>query len=94
MQYLVTFIPFPSAPTVRVDVPFPNNFAPTCKKILTRLFRVFVHVYIHHFDKLVSIGAEAHVNTCYKHFYFFVTEYSLVEKRELEPLVSPNWVTW
>lgn len=71
---------------VRVDVPFPNNFTPTCKKILTRLFRVFVHVYIHHFDKLVAIGAEAHVNTCYKHFYFFVTEYSLVDKRELEPL--------
>lgn len=30
---------------------------------------------------------EAHVNTCYKHFYYFVTEYSLVDKKELEPLV-------
>lgn len=30
---------------------------PLCKKILTRLFRVFVHVYIHHFDRIVSIGA-------------------------------------
>ena len=27
------------------------------KKILTRLYRVFIHVYIHHFDKLVAIGA-------------------------------------
>ena len=25
-------------------------------QILTRLFRVFVHVYIHHFDRLVAIG--------------------------------------
>ena len=32
-------------------------FAAVAKKILTRLYRVFVHVYIHHFDKLVAIGA-------------------------------------
>ena len=39
-------------------VPFPKDFIKgTVKKILTRLFRVFVHVYIHHFDKLVAIGA-------------------------------------
>lgn len=39
------------------DVPFPKTFLPTAKKILTRLFRVFVHVYIHHFDKVQSLGA-------------------------------------
>ncbi|XP_022241424.1 MOB kinase activator-like 3 isoform X2 [Limulus polyphemus] len=71
---------------VKVDVPFPKNFIPTCKKILTRLFRVFVHVYIHHFDKLVSIGAEAHVNTCYKHFYYFVTQFDIISQKEFEPL--------
>jgi len=71
---------------VKTDVPFPRNFSSVCKKILTRLFRVFVHVYIHHFDRLVAIGAEAHVNTCYKHFYFFVTEFELVSPKEFEPL--------
>uniref|UniRef100_A0A914M5D8 Uncharacterized protein n=1 Tax=Meloidogyne incognita TaxID=6306 RepID=A0A914M5D8_MELIC len=39
------------------DVPFPNDFRQTCKKILSRLFRIFVHIYIHHFEKLVQIGA-------------------------------------
>jgi len=39
------------------DVPFPKNFSAISRKILTRLFRVFVHVYIHHFDRIVSIGA-------------------------------------
>eukprot|EP00118_Oscarella_pearsei_P005450 m.25097 g.25097 ORF g.25097 m.25097 type:complete len:215 (+) comp28736_c0_seq1:32-676(+) len=73
---------FPSDP----GVPFPKLYHPVCKKILTRLFRVFVHVYIHHFDKIVSIGAEAHVNTCYKHFYFFIRNFKLVDPRELEPL--------
>ncbi|XP_032285593.1 MOB kinase activator 3C isoform X1 [Phoca vitulina] len=56
----------------RVGVPFPKNFQQVCTKILTRLFRVFVHVYIHHFDSILSMGAEAHVNTCYKHFYYFI----------------------
>eukprot|EP00061_Rhincodon_typus_P013362 g39691.t1 len=68
-------------------VPFPKNFMQLCKKILTRLFRVFVHVYIHHFDRISAMGAEAHVNTCYKHFYYFVTEFDLTDERELEPLV-------
>lgn len=42
---------------VSTDIPFPKNFPPMCQKILTRLFRVFVHVYIHHFDRIVTIGA-------------------------------------
>ena len=29
---------------------------------------------------------EAHVNTCYKHFYYFVNEFELVATKELEPL--------
>jgi len=40
-----------------LGVPFPRNYIASVKKIMTRLFRVFVHVYIHHFDKLVAIGA-------------------------------------
>lgn len=68
------------------NVPFPKNFQPVIKKIFTRLFRVFVHVYIHHFDKIVILEAEPHVNQCYKHFYYFTSEFNLIEKRELEPL--------
>jgi len=67
-------------------VPFAKDFQRTCKKILTRLFRVFVHVYIHHFERMVQIGAEPHANTCYKHFYYLVTEFNLVDAKELEPL--------
>lgn len=57
---------------VKTDVPFPKNFVSVCKKILTRLFRVFVHVYIHHFDRLVAIGAEAHVNLFFFLFFSFL----------------------
>jgi|UniRef100_A0AC35GVS4 hypothetical protein len=71
---------------VSIQMPFPSDFRQICKKILTRLFRVFVHVYIHHFDRLLDIGAEPHANTLYKHFYYFVTEFNLVSSRELEAL--------
>jgi len=71
---------------VKNDVPFPKTFTSVNKKILTRLYRVFVHVYVHHFDRLMEIGAEPHVNTCYKHFYYFVTEFGLMHEKEFEPL--------
>ena len=62
------------------------SLQPVCKKILTRLYRVFVHVYVHHFDRMMAIGAEPHVNTCYKHYYYFVTEFHLLNEKEFEPL--------
>ena len=31
---------------------------------------------------------EAHINTCYKHFYYFVKEFGLIQSKEMEPLVS------
>jgi len=68
------------------DVPFPKNFMQLVKNIYKRMFRVFVHVYIHHFDKISQIEAEAHINQCYKHFYFFTSEFGLIEKKELLPL--------
>ena len=50
------------------------------------MYRVFVHVYVHHFDRMMAIGAEPHVNTCYKHFYYFVSEFHLLNEKEFEPL--------
>jgi hypothetical protein len=36
----------------------------------------------------VAIGAEPHVNTCFKHFYYFVTEFELLPAKEMEPLLE------
>jgi MOB kinase activator 1 len=68
------------------DVPFPKNFQPVVKQIFKRLFRVYAHIYYSHFHKIVSLGEEAHLNTCFKHFYYFITEFNLVDKKELLPL--------
>jgi len=73
---------FPS----RVDVAFPRNFQQVVKNIFKRLFRVYAHIYYSHFHKIVSLGEEAHLNTCFKHFYYFIQEFSLVDRREMAPL--------
>ncbi|CAG8556493.1 5280_t:CDS:2 [Acaulospora colombiana] len=33
-----------------------------------------------------NIGEEAHLNTSFKHFIYFVQEFQLIEKKELQPL--------
>ena len=56
------------------------------KTILKRLFRVYAHIYHQHFREVVSLGEEAHLNTSFKHFIYFVQEFELIEKKELAPL--------
>lgn len=51
--------------------PFPNNFREVVKTIFKRLFRVYAHIYHSHFQKIVSLKEEAHLNTCFKHFTLF-----------------------
>lgn len=71
---------------IMLGVPFPKTFPSVVKNIFKRLFRVYAHIYYSHFAKIVSLGEEAHLNTCFKHFYFFITEFQLVEKKEMAPL--------
>jgi Mob1/phocein family len=52
-------------------VPFPHNFVDVVKVIFKRLFRVYAHIYHSHFKHVCSLGEEAHLNTCFKHFMYF-----------------------
>lgn len=63
-----------------------KNFHSSAKTILKRLFRVYAHIYHQHFTEVVTLGEEAHLNTSFKHFIFFVQEFNLIERRELAPL--------
>lgn len=54
-----------------VGAPFPPNFRDVVKTIFKRLFRVYAHIYHSHFQKIVSLKEEAHLNTCFKHFVLF-----------------------
>ena len=90
IDYLMTWVQdqlddetlFPS----RIGVPFPKNFIVIAKQILKRLFRVYAHIYHNHFQQVVTLGEEAHLNTSFKHFIYFIQEFNLVDKRELLPL--------
>jgi MOB kinase activator 1 len=74
---------FPS----KLGIPFPKSFfETTIKTIFKRLFRVYAHIYYSHFDQILSMQAEAHLNTSFKHFISFVNEFSIIDKKELIPL--------
>lgn len=45
---------FPS----KIGVPFPKNFHATVKSIVRRLFRVYAHLYNHHFAQLCALSIE------------------------------------
>jgi hypothetical protein len=36
--------------------------------------------------QIVALQEEAHLNMCFKHFYYFVTEFKLVDAKEMAPL--------
>mmetsp|Transcript_61659 Transcript_61659/g.133930 ORF Transcript_61659/g.133930 Transcript_61659/m.133930 type:complete len:97 (+) Transcript_61659:447-737(+) len=73
---------FPS----QIGVPFPRDFRPRVSTIFKRLFRVYAHIYHTHLDRIVELGAEPHLNTCFKHFTLFILEFGLVDKKELAVL--------
>ncbi|XP_024012417.1 MOB kinase activator-like 1A [Eutrema salsugineum] len=70
----------------KLGAPFPPNFEDFVKLILKRLFRVYGHIYHSHFQKIVNLKEEAHLNTCFKHFILFISEYQLIDKADLDPL--------
>merc|ERR1719237_1527239 len=61
-------------------------FATLCGQIFRRLFRVYGIIYSSFFGTLEALGMAPHLNTCFKHFMFFCTEFSLLPEREIEPL--------
>jgi len=71
---------------VRVGEPFPPNIKQVLCSIFKRLFRVYAHMYVVHFTSMQEMGAEPHLNTCFRHFMLFVREFDLIETQELAPL--------
>ncbi|KAF6158898.1 hypothetical protein GIB67_012315 [Kingdonia uniflora] len=55
----------------KLGVPFPRNFLDVVKIIFERLFRIYAHIYHSHFQSIVGLGEEVHLNTCFKHFVLF-----------------------
>jgi MOB kinase activator 1 len=65
---------------------FPPNFISIIRRIFGQLFRLFAHIYHHHYDKILSLHEEPHLNSLFAHFISFAKEFDLLEKKELIPL--------
>lgn len=64
---------FPS----RIGVPFPKHFPSTVRQLFKRLYRVYAHIYCHHYQVIVHLGLEPHLNTSFKHYVLFIDEHGL-----------------
>eukprot|EP00128_Syssomonas_multiformis_P014789 Colp12_sorted_trinity150504_noHs@9189 len=71
------------------NVAFPDNFQDVIKNIFKRLFRVYAHIYHSHLELIKKLGEEKHLNSCFKHFIFFVQEFELISEKEMAPLATP-----
>lgn len=73
---------FPTQP----GSPFPPDFLERVQNIFKRLFRVYAHIFYAHFERVVEHTFDSHLNSCFKHFMYFVLEFALVREEELRPL--------
>lgn len=61
-------------------MPFPPAFQSTIKQIFKRLYRIYAHIYCHHYGVIRGLGLEAHLNTGFKHYVLFVEEFGLADE--------------
>lgn len=65
---------------------FSKDFINVARSIFRQLFRIFAHIYHQHYEKIVTLSAEGHLNTLFTHFVCFAREFDLLEKKELQPM--------
>ena len=61
---------------------FPKNFQSTVKVIFKRLFRVYAHIYCHHYPVIRELGLEPHLNTSFKQYVLFIDEHNLASGKD------------
>ncbi|KAL5324079.1 hypothetical protein ACEPPN_008622 [Leptodophora sp. 'Broadleaf-Isolate-01'] len=69
---------FPS----RIGVPFPKSFPSMIRQVFKRMYRVYAHIYCHHYPVIRELGLEAHLNTSFKHYVLFIDEHSLASGKD------------
>ena len=73
---------------IEEGVAYPKGFFKQLQSIYKRLFRIYAIMYAVHADLIKELGAEAHLNTCFKHFMYFILEFKLVSDKEMKPIKS------
>ncbi|KAF9583426.1 MOB kinase activator 1B [Lunasporangiospora selenospora] len=65
---------------------FPATFRQNVKTIFKQLMRIFAHMYHSHFDKMLPLYQEGHLNSLFAHFVRFAREFDLLEKKDMLPM--------
>ncbi|CCE78203.1 Piso0_000820 [Millerozyma farinosa CBS 7064] len=73
---------FPS----KIGAPFPQQFPNLVRTIFKRLFRIYAHIYCHHFHEISELGLQSHLNTSLKHYVLFSNEFNLLARKDYGPL--------
>ncbi|ODV75287.1 Mob1p CYBJADRAFT_166042 [Cyberlindnera jadinii NRRL Y-1542] len=73
---------FPS----KTNQPFPPQFQALVKTLMKRLFRIYAHIYCHHFNEIIDLGLNTLLNTSFKHFLLFADEFNLIAEKDYGPL--------
>ncbi|KAI3536609.1 ploidy protein mob1 maintenance [Colletotrichum lupini] len=66
----------------RIGVAFPKSFPSTVRQIFKRMYRVYAHVYCHHYAVIRELGLEPHLNTSFKQYVLFVDEHKLASGKD------------
>lgn len=45
-----------------------------------RMYRIYAHIYCHHYSVVRGLGLEPHLNTGFKHYVLFVDEFGLANE--------------
>ncbi|TPX51452.1 hypothetical protein SeMB42_g00786 [Synchytrium endobioticum] len=67
---------------------FPPDFLNTLRNIFRQLFRVVAHIFHAHYEKILHVSAEGHLNTLFAHFICFGREFDLLDKKDLAPMLE------
>ncbi|KAG6005322.1 Maintenance of ploidy protein mob1 [Claviceps maximensis] len=66
----------------KIGVPFPKSFSALVRQIFKRMYRVYAHIYCHHYPVIRELGLEPHLNTSFKQYVLFIDEHSLASGRD------------
>ncbi|KAK0741060.1 Mob1/phocein [Schizothecium vesticola] len=66
----------------RIGVPFPKSFPALVRQIFKRMYRVYAHIYCHHYPVIRELGLEPHLNTSFKQYVLFIDEHNLASGKD------------
>lgn len=80
-------------------VAFPKTFPMLIRQIFKRLYRVYAHIYCHHYPVIIQLGLEPHLNTSFKHYVLFIDEHGLASGKDfwgplgdlVESMLRSDW---